>query len=54
MVTEAGEWGVLEGPFGKSGKFRLHFPNGIGSSGGKVFLIFKRFIFDKDKRQMRQ
>lgn len=54
VVTERGEWGTIESSFGKSGKFKLYFPDGIAQAGCKVFLLFRRFVFDKDKRQMKQ
>jgi hypothetical protein len=53
-VTEHGEWGTIQSSFGKSGKFKLLFPGGIREANVRVFLIFKRFVFDKDKRQMKQ
>lgn len=50
--------GVLEGSFGKSGKFKVRFNEKI-VGGSKlanqgVVLEYKRFIFDKDKRRIAQ
>jgi selenocysteine-specific elongation factor len=53
----AGQGGVIQGSFGKSGKFKVHFPSGIALQPGqpsKVTLVFKRYVFDPDKRHMAQ
>lgn len=53
-----GQEGRIEGGFGKSGKFRAHFPQGItlgpGGQPTRIVLQFKKYIFDADKRQLRQ
>ena len=57
VVTAQGEKGILEGPFGKSGKFKVQFPNGVAvpaAGSNSVRLTFKKFIFDKNKRHMAQ
>jgi selenocysteine-specific elongation factor len=56
--------GVLEGSFGKSGKFRVRFTEPLGknnstsstSAGGGIVVVleYKRFIFDPDKRRIAQ
>ena len=50
--------GTIVSSFGKSGKIRVSFPDGIAqqlSDSDKVInLVFKRFIFDRDKRHMAQ
>ena len=56
--------GILEGSFGKSGKFKVRFSEKIVntgvSTGGKggpglaVVLQYKRFVFDTDKRRIAQ
>ena len=58
VVTAAdGKAGVIEGPFGKSGKFKVHFPSGVSASSAgsnNLHLTFKKFIFDKNRRHMAQ
>eukprot|EP00899_Mesostigma_viride_P005477 jgi/Mesvir1/14930/Mv05520-RA.1 len=56
VTSETGEEGTILGPFGQSGKLKVHFPRGIPhppegqKGGGKVFLDFKRFVHDGTKR----
>ncbi len=57
----AGERGILEGSFGKSGKFKVRFPGGVaagaagkGGAPAPVVLQYKRYIFDSDKRRIAQ
>ncbi|GAQ81505.1 Selenocysteine-specific elongation factor [Klebsormidium nitens] len=55
VTTEAGEEGTIQSSFGKSGKFKLHFPGGVQQASGqasKVTLEFKRFIYDRSKRMI--
>jgi selenocysteine-specific elongation factor len=55
VTTAAGDLGVLQGAFGKSGKYKVHFPRGVpeearvdpASPAHKLSLTFKRFVFDK-------
>ena len=57
VVTVQGERGILEGRFGKSGKFNVQFPTGVtapAAGSNSVRLTFKKFIFDKNKRHMAQ
>jgi selenocysteine-specific elongation factor len=52
-----GEAGVIEGSFGKSGKFRARFPGGVAARKGEpapVTLTFRRYLYDQDKRRMAQ
>lgn len=58
-ASPGGQEGRIEGGFGKSGKFKAHFPNGAprlqpGVPPPRVLLRFKRFLFDSDKRHMAQ
>ena len=59
QVTSGGGCiGTIEGSFGKAGKFRVAFPDGLPQSSSDtdkaIALIFKRFVFDRDKRHMVQ
>lgn len=59
VAGPAGERGVLEGTFGKSGKFKVRFPAGIappgkGGAPAPVVLQYKRYLFDGDKRRIAQ
>lgn len=52
-----GQKGVLEGSFGKSGKFKVRFqqPIRIDKNGpAAVVLLYKRFLYDPDKRRIAQ
>ena len=58
-VTGAGgsKRGRIQGTFGKSGKFKVVFPEGApdpAADGPRIELHFKRFLFDTDRRAMRQ
>ena len=49
--------GRIQGTFGKSGKFKVLFPEGApdpAADGPRIELHFKRFLFDADRRAMRQ
>jgi selenocysteine-specific elongation factor len=51
--------GVIEGAFGKSGKFKLYFKDGIctmenNASVIRLYLRFKRLSFDKESKRMFQ
>ncbi len=57
MVTQAGYIGTIEGSFGKSGKFKVAFQTAIAPpapGGNKISLTFKRFIYDANKKALRQ
>ena len=60
VTAGCGRTGNIAGTFGKSGKFRVSFPDGLTStqelsdSDKALTLIFKRFVFDRDKRHMAQ
>lgn len=57
VIGPAGQAGTLQGSFGKSGKFKVHFPSGVALQPGqpnRVVLSFKRYLFDPDKRHMAQ
>jgi selenocysteine-specific elongation factor len=57
VVSMLGEVGTIECTFGKSGKFKVYFPCKIqppSSGHNKIFLTFKRYIYDPNKRQMAQ
>jgi len=51
LITKDGEIGVIQSSFGSSGKFKVHFPAGTcAREGDKLFLKFKRYLNDKDKK----
>ncbi len=57
VTTANGDVGIIEGSFGKSGKFKVQFPKGISvpaSGSNAIQLTFKKIVFDKDKRHMAQ
>ena len=58
VVTGAGEVGTIESGFGKSGKYKVYFSKGVSneeSSGNiKLYLRFKRYVFDKEAKKMVQ
>jgi selenocysteine-specific elongation factor len=58
VVTARGEQGIIEGSFGKSGKFRVAFPGGVAQpaagASSSIMLTFKRYVFDVNKRHMVQ
>lgn len=53
VCTAEGAPGMLEGAFGKSGKFTVRFETAV-ATGDAVILNFKKFVFDPDKRRMAQ
>lgn len=54
VVTKEGVEGLIEAPFGKTGKFKMSFRQEHHLSKNDVLEIhFKRYIFDKEKK-MRQ
>lgn len=57
VTTQSGAIGTIEGSFGKSGKFKVAFPEGIAPAApgqNSITLVFKRFIYDQNKRNMVQ
>lgn len=55
MTTAAGEVGVIEGSFGKSGKFKVSFPEGLrppAAGANELTLTFKRYVYDMNKRMV--
>ncbi len=53
IITERGEVGRCEGPFGKSGKFKVYFPTGTEAiAKDKLILNFKKYIFDPTKKMV--
>ena len=57
--TNRGEMGTIEGGFGKSGKYKVYFPGGVAPQGDggetiRLFLRFKRYVFDKEGKKMIQ
>ena len=57
VKTSQGHEGVIEGSFGKSGKFKVAFNNGAPSDSSsspedrQLMLRFKRFVFEPDKKR---
>lgn len=50
--TPAGEQGIIQGGFGKSGKVKVVFSQGVASEPGTpVVLQFRRFVFDVEQRR---
>lgn len=52
LEKESGEVvGIIHGPFGSTDKFKIRFPNGVSgvTSGMKLLLRFKRYVYDSDK-----
>lgn len=55
VTTAAGDVGVLQGAFGKSGKYKVYFSSGVAEEARqdpaspvhKLQLCFKRYVFDK-------
>ena len=46
-----GAVGVIEGSFGKSGKFKVRFPDGGQSdTQGTLILQYKRYLYRDDKK----
>jgi hypothetical protein len=61
VTTASGEEGVIESSFGKSGKQKVFFPQGVAaalraSEDGKTLkLRCKRYVFDpKDRKRFQQ
>ena len=58
VVTDRGEAGAVDGGFGKSGKFKASFSDGIAPRKNgettRLYLRFKRYVFDKDAKKMVQ
>jgi len=57
VTLPTGAVGTITGTFGKSGKFKVHFPSGFGypdTKNGplneKLSFVIKRYVFDKDKK----
>ena len=64
VTASTGACGTIEGAFGKSGKFKVYFPDGLVPEGGgegastakadgagaRITLECKRFLYDKEKR----
>ena len=47
--TPKNECGVIEGGFGKSGKFKVYFSDGTKSEANdKLALRFKKYVFEHD------
>jgi len=46
--STTGDVGTIEGPFGKSGKFKVNFEKDQTDTQGELILEFKRFVFNKD------
>jgi hypothetical protein len=46
--------GTIQGSFGKSGKYKISFPNGIplDAANRRITMHFKRFVFDKTKKMI--
>mmetsp|Transcript_20110 Transcript_20110/g.55989 ORF Transcript_20110/g.55989 Transcript_20110/m.55989 type:complete len:575 (-) Transcript_20110:259-1983(-) len=59
-TADGSEEGIIESTFGKSGKQKVFFPNGLlvapqGGSGDKtVVLRCKRYIFDQNRKRLKQ
>ena len=51
VVTKKGAVGVIESPFGKTGKFKVAFREAHQLARNDEFSIhFKRYVFDKEKK----
>ena len=51
LVTERGDVGLIQSAFGSSGKFKVGFPAGTDvRNGDKLFLKFKRYVHDSEKK----
>lgn len=51
LVTERGDVGLIQSSFGSSGKFKVGFPGGTDvRNGDKLFLKFKRYVHDAEKK----
>ncbi len=55
VEASTGEVGVLESPFGKTGKFKVHFPQGVPKDPkAKLHLKYRTFFLAGDKRKIAQ
>ena len=59
VFTNRGEEGIIIGWFGKSGKFKVFFRDGIqpvceADKNTKLYLYFKRRAFDKEDKRVFQ
>lgn len=57
VMAATGGVGIIESAFGKSGKFRVRFEQAIPTEFAvncKLFLTFKKFLYDKDRKQIVQ
>ncbi|ELR21543.1 selenocysteinespecific elongation factor, putative [Acanthamoeba castellanii str. Neff] len=55
VEASTGEVGVLESPFGKTGKFKVHFPQGVPKDPkAKLHLKYRTFFLASDKRKIAQ
>lgn len=57
VKTSGGICGTVAGAFGKSGKFRVEFDEKLPAltpANSRVFLTFKRYVWDKDKKHISQ
>ena len=58
VVTDRGEAGAIDGGFGKSGKYKVYFSDGIAPRENgettRLYLRFKRYVFDKEAKKMVQ
>ena len=59
VFTDRGEEGIISGWFGKSGKFKVFFRDGIqpvseADKNTKLYLYFKRHAFDKEDKRVFQ
>jgi selenocysteine-specific elongation factor len=55
VEASTGEVGVLESPFGKTGKFKVHFPQGVPKDPkAKLHLKYRTFFLASYKRKIAQ
>ena len=60
VQTGTGAVGTVAGSFGKSGKFKVSFRTAVSKEeqgnpeANKLVMRFRKYIFDDDKRAMRQ
>ncbi|KAK3245444.1 hypothetical protein CYMTET_44986 [Cymbomonas tetramitiformis] len=53
--TDDGAVGTIDGSFGKSGKYKINFPDGVPENAAtaghnRISMQFKRYMFDKSKK----
>ena len=57
----AGDRGRIQGSFGKSGKYKVYFPDGVatrdaegeqGLAAARLTMRFRRYVFDKGKKMV--